>query len=104
MGLAGNRRPHLVDAADIIQWADRIMARSDLARLVRALMQQTNDQVVTLEMRAGEGSEVPGYDGIVEATKGSPFVPEGRSVWELGTSGEPTDKASDDYRAPPKTL
>ncbi len=74
------------------------MARADLARLVRSLIRETNDQVVTLEMRGGEGSEVPGYDGIVEATKATPFVPEGRSVWELGTGEEPTDKASADYR------
>ena len=75
-----------------------MMARADLARLVRSLIRETNDQVVTLEMRGGEGSEVPGYDGIVEATKPTPFVPEGRSVWELGTGEEPTDKASADYR------
>jgi len=98
MGLAGPRLPHLADAEDIIQWAQRITSRADLARLVRSLIEQTNDQVVTLEMRAGEGAEAPGYDGIVEATKGTAFVPKGRSVWELGTGGDPREKASDDYR------
>jgi len=49
-------------------------------------------------MPAGEGTDLSGYDGIVEATKGTAFVPKGRSVWELGTGGDPAEKAGDDYR------
>lgn len=98
MSLSANRPAHLADTTDIEQWAERIMARADLARLVRTLIRQTNDKVVTLEMRAGEGSEVSGCDGVVEATAASPFVPLGRSVWELGTGAVPTDKATDDYK------
>ena len=73
-------------------------ARSDFARLVRGLISESNDQVADLDMRGGEGSEVPGYDGRVTANKGTPFVPEGRSVWELGTGEDPAAKASKDYR------
>ncbi len=73
------------------------MARTEFARLVRALIDQTNDQVVTLDMRSGEGAQVPGYDGIVVANRSTPFVPEGRSVWELGTGADPETKATDDY-------
>jgi hypothetical protein len=73
-------------------------ARSDFALLVRGLISESNDQVVELQMRGGEGSEVPGYDGRVVAGKGTPFVPEGRSVWELGTGEDPEAKASKDYR------
>lgn len=64
MSQASSRRPHLADAADIEQWAGRMMARADFARLVRNLIRETNDQVTTLEMRGGEGSDVPGNDGI----------------------------------------
>jgi len=95
---ASSRRPHLADAADIEQWARGIMARADWARLVRSLIRESNDQVTSLEMRGGEGSEVPGYGGIVEASRATPFVPEGRSVWELGSGEEPADKATEDYR------
>jgi hypothetical protein len=97
MGLAGNRRPYLADAADIEQWANSIMARSDLARLLRSVIVQTNDQARVRHMPAGDASELPGYDGIVEAAKGTSFVPEGRSVWEFGTSGDPGKKANHDY-------
>lgn len=98
MSQASSRRPHLADAADIEQWAQRMTARSDLARLVRNLIRANNDEVTTLQMRGGEGGVAPGYDGIVEASKRTPFVPEGRSVWELGTGEDPADKATDDYK------
>lgn len=91
-------RPHLADATAIDQWADRTEARIDLPRLVRRLIQQTNDQVVALDMRGGEGTGVPGYDGRVTALRATPFVPFGDSVWEMGTSDDPLDKANRDYR------
>jgi hypothetical protein len=49
-------------------------------------------------MRAGEGTDFSGYDGDVEALKGTPFVPNGRSVWELGVGADPAAKANPDYR------
>jgi hypothetical protein len=98
MSRSASRPPQLADAADVEEWARRIDARSDFARLVRSLISESNDQVVELQMRGGEGSEVPGYDGRVVASKGTPFVPEGRSVWELGTGERPDAKASEDYR------
>lgn len=90
--------PHLADAADIIQWSDRMNARSELPRLVRRLISQNNDQVAILDMRSGEGVGVSGYDGFVRAAKATPFVPEGDSVWEIGTEKGPGTKASKDYR------
>src|SRR3712207_4671798 len=94
-----HRWPHLVDAGDIQQWAEyRSEARTEFPRLIRRLISQTNDQVVRLEMRSGKGTDVHGYDGVVEAAQATPFVPAGLSVWELGTGGDPRDKANRDFR------
>src|SRR5690348_6337014 len=98
MSRAASRPPQLADAAALEEWADRIDARSNFPRLVRSLITESNDQVVELQMRGGEGSDVPGYDGRVLANKGTPFVPDGKSVWELGTGEHPDVKASEDYR------
>ena len=39
-----------------------------------------------------------GPDGVLEVDIGlDPFVPEGRSFWEIGTGGKPGDKATSDY-------
>ena len=92
------RFPHLADAADIIQWSERIDARSELPRLIRRLISHENDRVVRLDMRSGEGVGVVGYDGVVQANKGTPFVPEGLSVWEMGTGADPRGKANKDYK------
>jgi hypothetical protein len=64
---------------------------------VRNIIRETNEVVTTLDMRGGEATGEAGYDGIVETSKATPFVPDGRSVWELGTSGDPAGKATDDY-------
>src|SRR4051812_28198459 len=94
-----SRWPHLADAGDIQHWAERrIEARHEFPRLGRSLIAQTNDQVTRLDMRAGMGTDVHGYDGIVEALRGTPFVPSGLSVWELGTGADVPKKANKDYR------
>ena len=49
-------------------------------------------------MRGGDGVGLTGYDGFVEATRSTPFVPDGLSVWEMGVGGEPEKKAQSDYR------
>ena len=41
---------------------------------------------------------MPGWDGMVEASRGTAFVPNGLSCWELGAGGNPQDKANRDYR------
>jgi hypothetical protein len=91
--------PHLADAGDVESWArQQVEARTDFPRLIRRLIRQTKDQVVKLEMRAGKGAGYRGYDGRVEATKATPFVPEGQSVWELGVGESPRTKANREYK------
>jgi hypothetical protein len=74
-------------------------ARSEFPRLVRGLIKANNDQLVTLQMRAAEGVDVPGYDGISDALRPTPFVPAGRTVWELGVGQDPGDTAQRDSRS-----
>lgn len=90
--------PHLADGTDVVRWADQRSAQSDLPRLVRRLIRHENDQVQRVEMRGGEGVGLPGYDGIVEATRATSFVPDGFSVWEMGVDKDPAGKATDDYK------
>jgi hypothetical protein len=91
--------PHLADATDLENWAQRIDARYQLGHLLRRLIRADNDQVYRLDMRSGEGAGIEGYDGIVEAGRSTPLVPEGLSVWELGSGGDPRKKANSDYRS-----
>jgi hypothetical protein len=97
--MAFRRLPHLADRVDIIKWADRVVARSEFPRLIRGLIKSNNDQVIALQMRAAEGVDAPGYDGISDALRATPFVPEGPAVWELGVGEDPGEKAQRDYRS-----
>jgi hypothetical protein len=94
----GGGLPHLADGTDLERWADQRSAQSELPRVVRRLIRHENDQVQRVEMRGGEGVGLQGYDGIVEATRATSFVPEGLSVWEMGTSEDPAGKATEDYK------
>lgn len=92
------RLPHLAGLQDIIEWADRIGSRSDLPNIARQLIWQTNDRIIKLDMGGDEEVDFSGYDGKVLAGRGTPFVPEGPSVWEFSTSADIRDRAQKNYR------
>lgn len=85
------------DATDLAEWSKRRDAQEDLPRLVRRLIQVTVDDVRRMSFRSGEGVQLGGWDGRVLADTGNAFVPQGESVWEMGTTSDIASKASDDY-------
>ena len=87
-----------VNAADLETWADRLDAQSLLPLLVRRLILATSDRITRIGFRAGEGVQLPGWDGTVVAETGNAFVPEGNSAWELGSGQDVRRKGDDDYR------
>lgn len=94
----GRGLPHMAGATDLERWADTRAAQGDLPILVRRLVRSENDQVQRVEMRGGDGVGLTGYDGFVEASKATSFVPHGFSVWEMGVGSDPEKKAQSDYR------
>ena len=53
----------------------------------------------------GDSIGQPGPDGILDTSLGfEPFVPEGRSIWEIGTGQGIREKATDDYRDRTKSI
>ncbi|MGC4795626.1 hypothetical protein ACLQ3H_16070 [Micromonospora saelicesensis] len=88
----------LLTATDLEQWSERNDSREHLPTLVRRLILAVAAPE-TLRMPAAEGVGLPGLDGEVTSPSGAPpFLPPGRSVWELGTGRDPEDKAQRDYR------
>ena len=52
----------------------------------------------SIRMPAAEGVGARGLDGMVEVSGGAPpYLPAGRSVWEIGTGSDPAAKAESDY-------
>ena len=86
----------LVDADYLESWASSRRAEELLPEVVACLIEGTTG-ASGVHMRTGDGIRLRGWDGLVEDSPGSPWVPAGPSAWELGTSGDPRRKANEDY-------
>jgi hypothetical protein len=85
-------------ATDLVQWADRRLAQDQLPALVRRLVLATAE-VESISFPSGESVRRPGVDGVLECRTGNPWVPEGKSVWEMGCNQDVRRKAEEDFDA-----
>ena len=88
----------LCDASDIVAWAGRRESQSLLPLVIRRLIRATATRVTQFRIPTGEGVQLGGWDGIVHNERGTPFVPEGASGWEMSVSASPRRKAEDDLK------
>ena len=86
-----------VTATDLEQWAGTLASRHALSRLIADLVRASAKTITAYRFPTGDSSELPGYDGILEAEAVDPWVPGGKSVWEFGTGDDPKAKASSDH-------
>ncbi|MDI4662641.1 MULTISPECIES: HigA family addiction module antitoxin [Cobetia] len=87
-----------IKANDIEQWSsNNIQARAKLSVLLRTLTHSTNNEITRVDFPGNDDSERPGWDGIVEAKHGSPWIPQGNSGWEFGTNNDVKKKANKDF-------
>ncbi|MFO8037073.1 MAG: hypothetical protein R6U57_10645 [Anaerolineales bacterium] len=87
---------NFVNAKDIEDWAERIDSRSDLPDLIRRLILATSNPS-KIKFRAQEEIDYGGWDGYVDASTGTAFVPKGKSGWEVSTRQDIMVKANMDY-------
>lgn len=93
-----------VTAQDLQDWSPRLDARAHLPTLIRRLIFASvrPDQIVVPD---AEGTGFPGLDGILFSAAGAPpYVPAGRSAWELKTSGDPQTELGKDFRKRTKQI
>ncbi|MEU0672068.1 hypothetical protein ABZ330_04135 [Streptomyces sp. NPDC006172] len=88
-----------MDALELEGWAERLVARDELPGLIRTLVIGSTAELLSVDFRSGEGIGMPGWDGQADAVHGNPWVPAGKSVWEMGVNEDVTDKADSDYAA-----
>lgn len=87
-----------IKANDIEGWVSHnIPARSRLAVFLRTLVHSTGSGLTKVDFPGNDDAERPGWDGFVEASEGTPWVPAGRSGWEFGTNDDPKAKADGDF-------
>lgn len=98
--------PFLAIKANTIEdWvAHNIQARSRLAVFLRTLVHSTGVGLTKVDFPGNDDAERPGWDGLVEASEGTPWIPEGCSGWEFGTNGDSLKKANGDFDKSVKAL
>lgn len=96
---AGLYAPHLapIRAIEIHDWAQRNSARRELPALVRRLVHTTGHDLTRVDFPAYDNAERKGWDGIIETSVPTPWIPEGKSGWELSCRGDIKGKAEIDY-------
>ena len=89
-----------IKARQIQDWAkSQLEARSLLAVLLRKLVHSTGLGLRQVDFPGYDNAERKGWDGIVEASIPTPWIPEGLSGWEFGVRQRPGEKAEEDYKA-----
>ena len=86
-----------IRARDLELWADTIEARTELPVLIRRLVATTGSGVSRCDFPGYDNGQRAGWDGVVETVGGTPWIPVGLSVWELGTNQEVERKATTDF-------
>lgn len=88
----------LIDRNDIELYANRYDAKGHLPSLVSRLVRSTTPQSTFVEFPSGSLVNVSGWDGRVVCETNTPYVPEGKSFWELSNQANPSSKVDEDYK------
>jgi hypothetical protein len=88
----------LIDINDLDYWSGQTESKADLPLLISRLIRLTTPSLIKLLIPKGKSTYRGGWDGRVEISSTSEFVPEGLSFWEFGTEKNPASKAEKDYR------
>ena len=87
-----------IDTSDIKLWASKPSSKADLPLLISRLIRATTTKITNMSIPKGKSTFRGGWDGFVNASEGTEFVPEGVSLWEFGTTGDAKGKAGGDYK------
>ena len=87
----------LIRAAHLNAWAGRYTTPAEFPRLVRLLLWAVLRAPRAVNFPADEAVRLAGYDGQLDIATTEAGLPEGLSVWELGTNSGIKAKADEDY-------
>jgi len=87
-----------ITAANLDAWGRTTASESLLPELVADLISATAPEITSIRFPSGDKGRVRGFDGVLESGGGWLNVPQGRSVWEFGTSLDYQKKALADFQ------
>ncbi|EMQ1230743.1 HigA family addiction module antitoxin [Escherichia coli] len=87
-----------VQANDLVNWfTTTILARTKLSVLLRTLIHSTGRDLQKVDFPGNDDAERAGWDGFIEASSGTPWIPSGASGWEFGVTADIKAKADGDF-------
>jgi len=87
-----------IDTTDLKNWAPRRDCQEHLPLVIRRLIRSTVKDIASINFPAGDSVIYPGWDGKLESKERTEYIPEGLSIWEIGTSQDIQGKAEEDYQ------
>jgi len=92
------KNSELITADDLNSWPDNNArdAQQSFPWLIRRLLLETPG-VSAVSVRAGNGVNVPGYDGVAQSDETVSVLPAGSLIFEFGTDKGVGSKASEDF-------
>ena len=108
-GTPANTKPYVppflaIKANEIIDWASAIDTRIRLAVFLRTLVHSTGHGLSKVDFPGNDDAQRSGWDGFIEASEGTTWIPTGISGWEFGTNKAIKGKADDDFDKSVKAL
>ena len=87
-----------IDTTDIRSWANRRDCQETLPSLVRKLIRATSGSIKNIKFPSGDNVLIGGWDGVLEISEETEYLPTGVSLWEFGANKDVRGKANDDYQ------
>lgn len=88
-----------IDATSLSQWSERRDGQSGMPELIRRLINVTVGPAAQVRFPYDENVQHSGWDGVCTSPIGIGLVPEGPSVWEIGTQKRSiAAKADEEYK------
>ena len=78
-------------------WSDKPESKANFPHLISRLIRATTAKNTKVDIPWGSATYIGGWDGIVDNKERTRYIPEGISLWELGTDQNPKKKADADY-------
>ena len=92
----------IVNESQLDNWVrgNAVVARGEIVELVSRLVRASCPKPKRYRFPLGDSIGQQGPDGELETEEGfDPFIPKGKSIWEIGTSVDARRKADSDYRS-----
>lgn len=87
----------IITRDQLASWADTPESKANFPYLISRLIRATTAKDTKVDIPWGSATYIGGWDGIVDSKEVTRYVPEGISLWEIGTDRIPKKKADADY-------